>query len=86
MTTSKRLVLNTLCNVLTAVGNSLVAFFIVRVFLGHLGEARYGIWVLVGSVFRYRYILSLGLNSAINRYVPVYQAKGDHKGFWEINQ
>jgi O-antigen/teichoic acid export membrane protein len=84
VTTSKRLVLNTFFNILTAVGNSLVAFFVVRLFLGHLGEARYGIWVLVGSVFRYRYALGLGLNSAINRYIPVYQAKGDREGVEKV--
>ncbi len=31
----------------------------------------YGIWILVGSIFRYRDILSMGLNSAVNRLVPV---------------
>jgi len=60
--------------------NAVVGFFLIRFFLGRLGEARYGIWVLVGSLFRYRGILGMGLNSAINRHIPVCLAKGDHEG------
>lgn len=41
---------------------------------------RYGIWVLIGSIFQYRMLLSLGLDSAINRYIPVCIANQDHKG------
>lgn len=84
MVTSRRLVFNTFFNVVTAVSNALVAFLVVRVFLGHLGEARYGIWVLVGSVFRYRYVLSLGLSSAVNRYIPLYVAQGDEEGIARV--
>lgn len=53
---------------------------LIRFFLGRLGEARYGVWVLVGSLFRYRGMLSLGLNGAINRQIPVCLAKGDEQG------
>jgi O-antigen/teichoic acid export membrane protein len=77
ITTSRRLIHNTLFNVATLVSNAVVGFFLIRFFLGQLGEVRYGVWVLVGSLFRYRGILSMGLNSAINRRIPMYLARDD---------
>ena len=60
--------------------NAVIGFFLIRFFLGRLGEARYGVWVLIGSLFRYRGILSMGLNSAINRHIPVCLAQDDREG------
>ncbi len=84
VTTSKRLVHNTLFNILALVSNALIGFFLIRFFLGCLGEARYGVWVLVGSLFRYRGMLSMGLNSAVNRQIPVCLAKGDEHGIAKV--
>jgi len=78
VTTSKRLVHNTLFNIVMLMTYAVVAFLLMRFFLSHLGEAQYGVWLLIsGSIFRYAPLLNLGLNSAINRYIPLYQAKGD---------
>lgn len=85
VTTSKRLVHNTLFNVVTLVSHAFVAFLLMRFFLSRLGQARYGVWVLIGgSIFRYAPLLSLGLNSAINRYIPVYRAKSDDDGIQRV--
>ncbi|MDI9432270.1 MAG: oligosaccharide flippase family protein [Planctomycetota bacterium] len=84
VTTSKRLIQNTLFNVLLLVSNALIGFFLIRFFLGRLGEAQYGVWVLVGSLFRYRGMLSLGLNGAINRQIPICLAKGDEQGIAKV--
>ncbi len=75
---------NTLFNILALVSNALIGFFLIRFFLGRLGEARYGVWVLVGSLFRYRGMLSMGLNSAINRQIPVCLAKGNEQGIAKV--
>ncbi len=64
--------------------NAVIGFFLIRFFLGRLGEARYGVWVLIGSLFRYRGILSMGLNSAINRHIPVCLAKDDREGVGKV--
>jgi O-antigen/teichoic acid export membrane protein len=40
--------------------------------------------VLIGSVFRYRMVLGMGLNSAINRRIPMYLAKGDDEGIRSV--
>ena len=85
VTTSKRLVHNTLLNVVTLVANAVIGFFLIRFFLGRLGEVRYGVWVLIGgSIFRYAPLLSMGLNSSINRYVPVYLARNDNDGVQRV--
>jgi len=60
--------------------NAVIGFFLIRFFLGRLGEARYGVWVLIGSLFRYRGILGMGLNSAINRHIPICLAREDREG------
>jgi O-antigen/teichoic acid export membrane protein len=64
--------------------NAVIGFFLVGFFVGHLGENRYGIWVLIGSTFQYRGLLSMGLDSAINRYIPVCLANQDSKGINKV--
>jgi len=84
-TTSKRLIHNTVFNVAALVSNALIGFFLIRFFLGQLGQIKYGIWLLIaGSVFRYATLLSMGLNSSINRYIPVYLAKNDEDGIRRV--
>jgi len=85
ITTSKRLVYNTFFNVLGIASNAIISFFLIRFFLGWLGENRYGIWVLIGSVFSYRGLLSMGLQSSINRYIPVCRAKNDNEGIRRVS-
>lgn len=84
ITTPKRLVYNTVYNVIMLVLTALISFFLVRFFLVQLGEERYGIWVLIGSVFRYRGIMTMGLSSSINRHIPVYMAQGDNAGVQRV--
>ncbi|UCD52819.1 MAG: oligosaccharide flippase family protein [Phycisphaerales bacterium] len=84
VTTSKRLIHNTFFNVAALMSNAVIGFFLIRFFLGRLGEARYGVWVLISSLFRYRGILSMGLNSAINRHIPVCLAKDDREGIAKV--
>lgn len=84
VTTSKRLVHNTFYNVVMLMANAVIAFLLIRFFLGRLGEARYGVWVLIGSVFRYRMVLGMGLNSAINRRIPMYLAQADEQGVGSV--
>ncbi|MHC4519229.1 MAG: lipopolysaccharide biosynthesis protein [Planctomycetota bacterium] len=84
LTTSKRLIHNTLFNVTALMSNAVIGFFLIRFFLGQLGETRYGVWVLIGSLFRYRGILGMGLNSAVNRQIPVCLAKEDAQGIGKV--
>lgn len=84
-TTAGRLVYNSVFNVAALVSHAVVGFFMIRFLLGRLGEDRYGVWVLIGgTLFRYAPLLSIGLNSSINRYIPVYLAKNDHDGIQRV--
>lgn len=84
-TTSKRLIYNTFFNMVALVSNAVISFFLVRFFLGHLGQKQYGVWLLIADfVFRYGGLLSLGLNSSINRYIPVYLARNDQNGIQRV--
>jgi O-antigen/teichoic acid export membrane protein len=84
ITTSRKLVQNTTFNVVTLVSGAVITFFLIRFFLARLGEARYGLWVLIGSIFQYRRLLDMGMNSSIDRYIPVGLAKGDEDGIQRV--
>ncbi|MEN6336300.1 MAG: MATE family efflux transporter [Phycisphaerales bacterium] len=84
VTTSRALVRNTFFNLLMLMSNAIVGFLLVRFFLGRFGTARYGVWLLIGELFRYRMLLGLGLNSAINRRIPMYLAKDDEDGIRRV--
>lgn len=79
-TTSRRLILNTICNLATRAIIALIGFFMVPFFVRSLGNDQYGIWILVGSIFVYRNALNMGLNSALNRYIPMFLAKNNING------
>jgi len=84
MTTSKRLIHNTIFNVMTLVSSAVITFLLIRFFLSQLGESRYGIWVLIGSIFQYRRLLDMGMNSSIDRYIPVNLARGDDNAIQRV--
>lgn len=77
ITTSRRLMVNTVLNLVNQVITVIVNFAMVGFFLDTLGEERYGIWILIGSIFSYRNLMSMGLNSAVNRNIPIHLARGD---------
>lgn len=80
VTTPRAMVRNTFFNLLMLMSNAVVAFLLVPFFVGHLGKDSYGLWLTIGELFRYRILLGMGLNSAINRRVPMYLAKDDEDG------
>jgi O-antigen/teichoic acid export membrane protein len=83
--TSKRLIHNTVFNVVALLSNAVIAFFLTRFFLAKLGQDRYGVWLLIGgSILHYGPLLNMGLNSAVNRYIPVYLAKKDSQGIQRV--
>ena len=84
VTTSRALVRNTFFNLLMLMSNAIISFLLIGFFLDRLKPARYGVWVLIGDLFRYRTLLGLGLNSAINRRIPMYLAKDDEEGIRKV--
>jgi O-antigen/teichoic acid export membrane protein len=45
--------------------------------LNRLGPTYYGLWVLVGSLVAYGWLLNAGIQGAITRYVAAYRARGE---------
>jgi O-antigen/teichoic acid export membrane protein len=57
---------------------ALVTWFALTPFiLDRLGPAGYGLWVLVGSVTAYGYLLDLGIGGAVVKYVAEHRVDGD---------
>jgi O-antigen/teichoic acid export membrane protein len=57
----------------------LVGIFLSPFILHRLGDAAYGIWVLIFSVTGYYGLFDLGIRSSIIRYVSKYTATGDRE-------
>jgi O-antigen/teichoic acid export membrane protein len=49
-----------------------------------MGDQRYGVWAIMGSVYAYSTVLSLGLYSAINRHIPVHVARDEEQKIREV--
>src|SRR6266852_1952472 len=59
--------------------NVVVGIFISPFILHHLGDAAFGIWVLIFSVTGYYVLFDLGIRSSIIRYVSKYTATDDRE-------
>jgi O-antigen/teichoic acid export membrane protein len=84
ITTSKRLIYNTVLNMVTLGVSTGISFYLITFFLKQLGFQQYGVWILIGSIFQYRALLGMGLNSAVNWHIPVCLANQDYKGIAKV--
>lgn len=83
-TTAKRLALNSVCSLSINVTTALVSIFLTPFILSRMGDQSYGVWAIIGSVYAYSTVLSLGLYSAINRHIPVHVARGQEQQIREV--
>ncbi len=83
-TTARRLALNSVCSLSINVTTALVSIFLTPFILSRMGDQRYGVWAVIGSVYAYSTVLSLGLYSAINRHIPVHVARGQDQQIREV--
>ncbi len=73
----RRMLLNTVSNVLGKGLNLGVWFFLTPYLLRRLGADTYGLWAVVGLVAAYGALLDLGITSAVAKYVAEYRARGE---------
>lgn len=59
--------------------NVIIGVFLSPFILHHLGDAAFGIWVLIFSITGYYGLFDLGIRSSIVRYVSKYSATGDRE-------
>jgi O-antigen/teichoic acid export membrane protein len=58
---------------------ALVNFFVSPYIVHRLGDAQYGIWILVGSLVGYMGLLDIGVRNAVTRFVAAFHAAGEHE-------
>jgi len=56
---------------------ALLSFFLTPFIIDHLGQAAYGVWVLVGAFSGYLGLFDFGLGFGVVRYVARYQETGE---------
>ncbi len=83
-TTVARLALNCLCGAGLNVTTALVSVFLTPIILRQMGDQRYGMWAVLGSVYAYSMVLQLGLYSSINRHIPMYLARHEESRIREV--
>jgi O-antigen/teichoic acid export membrane protein len=59
---------------------SVVSFFLSPYVVHQLGDASYGVWVLIGSLTGYLGLLDLGVRGAVTRYTASFSSSQDHQG------
>src|ERR1700757_3153592 len=64
--------------------NVLVGIFLSPFMLHRLGDAAFGIWVLIFSITGYYGLFDLGIRSSLVRYVSTYTAKKDSIGLAKL--
>jgi O-antigen/teichoic acid export membrane protein len=72
-----RLAWNSLTNYVTSGVMLAVGFLLTPILIRALGDAGYGVWVLVGSLASYFWLLDFGLGSSVTRFVSQLDATGD---------
>ena len=75
-----RILINVAWNWAGMVSEAAAAFLIMPFLVRRLGEANYGLWILIGSVSSYFGLLDLGIRASVGRFVAYHQAKGDRAG------
>ncbi len=75
--TAQRLVGSSVVGLLALAVNLVASIVLLPFLISHLGDERYGIWVLIGSVLGYFTVLDVGLFSAAERYVSLHFARRD---------
>ena len=81
---SKLIFQNVTVNYVVTGTELLIGVFMLPFNVAHLGQAAYGLWVLVASVTVYFSMFDLGYGVALVRFAARYRAKGDKKGLNEI--
>lgn len=74
-----RTVLNVLTNWGAVLFGMAIAFVLSPFLVHHLGDARYGLWGVIGSIVGYLGLLDLGIRVGVTRFVARHEATGDRE-------
>ncbi|HKV39870.1 MAG TPA: oligosaccharide flippase family protein, partial [Blastocatellia bacterium] len=76
---SSRIIGNVLMNWLAFAATLLAGFLMSPFLVRHLGDAVYGVWVLIGSLAGYLGLLDFGITPSIIKYTAEHRARGDQE-------
>lgn len=76
--------LNAVSNLVPLGVNIIIGFLLMPYLIAYLGQARYGVWALVGSFVGFYGFLRLGIGTGIMRYVPFYAGRKDNRSVCEV--
>lgn len=79
-TSGKRVSLNALSNFVVMGVDMTIQICLLKFILRVLPRDIYGIWAITGGLFAYSAMLQLGINSAVNYFIPPMLAQRDYKG------
>jgi O-antigen/teichoic acid export membrane protein len=74
----RNILTNAAANWLGYAGQIAVAFFLMPILTGALGNDRYGIWSLVESILAYLVLLDFGIGASVVRFVSRFEAVRDY--------
>jgi O-antigen/teichoic acid export membrane protein len=80
LTSRQRIAFNAATNAGVMAAKVVATFLVAPVLIPGLGDIRYGIWMLVGSVTGYFLLAEFGVKSAVVRYVAQCDGRGDVSG------
>jgi len=73
------LLVNAASNWVVLVLNTLVSLVLAPLIIAHIGKAGFGIWTLTISFIGYFGLLRLGVGTAIMRFIPYYDGRGEKR-------
>jgi len=80
----KKIIVSILSSYSSIIFSFLVLFFLTPFMIKTLGDYKFGIWVLLNILIEYSEFTTLGVNSALQRYLAVAAGVGDKKEFNKI--
>lgn len=80
MSSNRSIKLNMIWNVSGLLAEMVTGFVCMPLLIHRLGEASYGVWVVIGSMTSYFGLLDLGVRGSIGRFVALYSSKDDPVG------
>jgi O-antigen/teichoic acid export membrane protein len=80
MNQGKRIVLNAAWNLTSLFVQMATQLILAPLLLIHLGSQGYGLWASTGNLFSYTRLLSAGMNSGVNNWVPKLLVTKDSEG------
>jgi O-antigen/teichoic acid export membrane protein len=72
-----RLGINTVISFAGKFGGLVVSLFLIPFMVSRLGDADYGLWILVTSIVAYGSMADFGIAAALTKYVSEHNARGD---------